>query len=418
MSQAARHDAPPPPLPDGPADETPALGKARLALLKRLADVVCLPSSRVNAFERAITADLLLEMLREASTEQRLRVARRLSGLIDIPVRMLRLLLRDNIEVAGALLSDDTVLNDADLIDCARHGTHDHRLLIAKRRIVGELVSEALIEAGEPVVVEALLKNTGARLSIDAIDALVAVSQKQPAFVPSLLRRSELRPAHAYVIFWWAAPEQRRLILTRFAVSREVLQDSASDVFPMAAAENWQDPLVRKAMQFIERRQRNRSAISKSAFDSLDDAIAAGQKGMTRELVREISFLAGVKPTTGAKILSDPYGEPIAIICKATGLPRTAILELWRGLRRPETDSSGAPLSALQNTLLIYDLMAVDRAQTVLRYWNWTLTSALTPALIQAIQDGDGGALDEYSEPQRAAMLALAEDFVRKSATL
>jgi uncharacterized protein (DUF2336 family) len=278
---------------------------------------------------------------------------------------------------------------------------------------MGELVCEALIEAGEPAVVEALLKNTGAHLSTDALDALVAASQKYPSFIPGLLRRSELRPAHAYVVFWWAKPENRRLILTRFAVSREVLQDSAGDVFPMAAAENWQDPLVRKAMQFIERRQRNRAAIARSPYASLDEAIGEAKTGVTRELVREISFLAGIKPTTGAKILSDPYGEPIAILCKATGLPRSAILALWRGLRRPETDASGAQLSALENTLLIYDLMAVDRAQTVLRYWNWSLTSALTPALIRAIQDGDGEGLDEYSEPQRIAMLALAQDFGR-----
>ncbi len=85
---------------------------------------------------------------------------------------------------------------------------------------------------------------------------------------------------------------------------------------------------------------------------------------------------------------------------------------MWRGLRRPETDASGETLAALKNTLLIYDLMAVDRAQTVLRYWNWSLTSALTPALIRAIQEGEG-VMDEYSEPQRAAMLALATDFGR-----
>jgi uncharacterized protein (DUF2336 family) len=409
VSQAARQDAPSPA--DSPSDDKPPVGKARLALLKRMADVVCLPSSRVNAFERAMTADLLIEMLREASFDQRQRVARRLASLTDIPVRMLRLLLRDQIEVASALLGDETALSEAVLIDCARHATQDHRLLIAKRRNLGELVCETLIGFGEEPVIEALLKNLGAHLSTDAIDTLVASSQKNPAFIPALLRRAELRPAHAYVIFWWAEPESRRLILTRFAVGREVLQDSASDVFPMAAAENWQDPLVRKAMQFIERRQRNRAAIANSPYASLDDAVAEGEKGVTRELVREISALAGIKSTTGAKILSDPYGEPIAIICKATGLPRSAILSLWRGLRRPETDSSGAMVSTLQNTLLVYDLMAVDRAQTVLRYWNWALTSALTPAVIRAIQEGE--ALDEFSEPQRAAALALAQDFGR-----
>ena len=56
-------------------------------------------------------------------------------------------------------------------------------------------------------------------------------------------------------------------------------------------------------------------------------------------------------------------------------------------------------------------MMAVDRAQTVLRYWNWSLSSALTPALVRAIREGDEEAVDEYSAPQRAAMLALAADY-------
>jgi uncharacterized protein (DUF2336 family) len=392
---------------------TPALGRARLALIKRLADVVCLPSSRVNAFERAMTADLLVEMLREAAPRDRLRVARRLATLVEMPARLLRLLLRDEIDVARPLLSEDTALTDADLIDCVRQAGPEHRVLIAKRRELGELVSEALIEAGEAPVVEALLRNTGAVLSSDAVDALVAASQNVPSFIAGLLKRAELRPAHAYVLFWWAEPDQRRAILQRFAVSREVLQDAASDVFPLAAEENWQDPLVRKALQFVERRQRNRAAIARSPYASLDEAVGDAQSGMTRENAREIAFLAGIKPTTAAKIFTDPYGEPLAILCKATGLPRSAILALWRSLRKAETDSGGEQTAALQRTLFIYDMMAVDRAQTVLRYWNWSLSSALTPALVRAIREGDESQLDEFSQPQRAAMLALARDFGR-----
>jgi uncharacterized protein (DUF2336 family) len=179
----------------------------------------------------------------------------------------------------------------------------------------------------------------------------------------------------------------------------------------MATAEGWQDPLVRKALQFIERRQRNRAALDKSPYDSLDDAITAAQDGMTRDMASEIAYLSGIKPTTGAKIFTDPCGEPLAILCKATGLPRSAITALWRGLRRPETDSAGRVTPALERSLITYDMMAVDRAQTVLRYWNWSLSSALTPALIRAIREGDSDALDEYSAPQRAAMLALSSEF-------
>jgi len=285
--------------------------------------------------------------------------------------------------------------------------------MVALRRGVSDVVSEALIEFGEVPVIECLLRNDQARLSQTALEAVVASTRGDARLVPTLLRRPELRPSQAYILFWWADAEARRTILQRFAVSREVLQEAVSDVFPIAAEEGWQDPLARKALQFIERRQRNRAAIDKSPFDSLEAAVAAAQSGVTREVAEEISYLSGLKPMTGAKIITDPGGEPLAILCKATGLPRAAVRALWRGLRRPETDAAGAVTPALERVLLIYDTIAVDRAQTVLRYWNWSLSSALTPALMKAIREGDEEALDEYSVPQRAAMLALGREFGR-----
>jgi uncharacterized protein (DUF2336 family) len=387
--------------------------RARLALLKRLADVVSLPSSRVNSFERAVTADLLVEILRDAEFDERARVARRVANLVEIPNCLVRLILHDDLEIAHSLLAESASLSDADLLDCIRHATGAHRRLIAQRRGVSEVVSEALVEVGETLVVEALLRNDQAKISAAAIEMLVALTQRQPHLASLLLRRPELRPSHAYVMFWWADADGRRTILQRFAVSREVLQEAAGDVFPMAAAEGWHDGLTRKALQFIERRQRNRAAIEKSPFDSLDAAIAAAERGMTREMAEEIAYLAGIKPMTGAKIMTDVGGESLAVLCKATGLPRAALRQLWRGLRRPETTSAGEPTEAIERVMQVFDMIAVDRAQTVLRYWNWALSSAMTPALVKAIRESDDTALDEFSAPQRAAMLTFGVDLRR-----
>jgi uncharacterized protein (DUF2336 family) len=391
----------------------PPKRRSRLALLKRLSDVVSLPSSRVNTFERSVTADLLVEILRDADFDERARVARRLSGLAEIPNCLVRLLLRDELDIAFPLLNDSIALSDADLIDCARTATGAHRRLIAQRRGVSEVVAEALVEFGETLVVEALLRNELARLSATAVEMIVAMTQHQGQLVPMLLRRAELRPNHAYVLFWWADADARRIILQRFAVSREVLQEAAGDVFPMAAAEGWTDSLTRKALQFIERRQRNRGAIERSPFSSLEEAITVAEEGLTRDVAEEISHLAGIKPMTGAKIMTDTGGEGLAVLCKATGLPRASLRTLWRALRRPETDEAGEMSPELARVCTIYDMIAVDRAQTVLRYWNWSLTSAMTPALLKAIRDGDDAALDELSAPQRAAKLALGADLRR-----
>lgn len=398
-----------------PEEIAPVAGlRARHALLKRLADVVSLPASRINAFERAVTGDLLVEMLRLASPEDRRRVAARLAPLAELPNALARMLLRDEPEIAGLLIEQCASLSDADLVACARDATVEHRFLMANRRGLSEVVSETLLSFGESQVTEAVLRNTSARLSQVAVEGVVSLSRMDRHLCAHLLKRSELRPSGAYVMFWWCGPDDRRTILQRFAVSREVMQEVSEDVFAMAAEEGWQDPVSRKALQFIERRQRNRAAIAKSPYGGLEEAvIAAGQKGLSREIATEIAYLSGIKPITGAKIMGDPGGEPVAILCKATGLGRGELQALWRSMRRPEVQADGSPDPIWERVQVTYEMLAVDRAQTVLRYWNWSLSSALTPALLRAIRDGEEEALDDYSAPERAAMLALAENFGR-----
>ncbi|RZJ94171.1 MAG: DUF2336 domain-containing protein [Brevundimonas sp.] len=388
--------------------------RARHALLKRLADVVSLPASRINAFERAVTGDLLVEMLRLAAPEDRRRVAQRLAPLSELPNSLARMLLRDEPEIAGLLIEQCASLTDSDLVGCARDTTPEHRFLMAGRRGLSEIVTETLMSFGEDAVIECVLRNTTARLSQLGVEGVVSLSRHSAQLREHLLRRPELRPSGAYVMFWWCDAAERRVILQRFAVSREVMQEVSEDVFAMAAKEGWADPVSRKALQFIERRQRNRAAIAKSPFDSLEAAVSsAAANGLSRETAAEISYLAGVKPLTGAKILGDPGGEPLAILCKATGMGRLDLENLWRSMRRPERTEAGALHPAWERVLTTYEMLAVDRAQTVLRYWNWSLSSALTPALMQAIRSGESEGLDEYSAPERAAMMALAENFGR-----
>ena len=120
--------------------------------------------------------------------------------------------------------------------------------------------------------------------------------------------------------------------------------------------------------------------------------------------------MSGIKPSTGAKILRDAGGEGLAVLCKATGLSRKALKALWKALRRPLRTADGQIHPQLAEVMIVYDMLAVDRAQTVLRYWNWSLSSALTHVMLKSLARGEDIELDGLSVPQRAAMLALAQD--------
>ncbi len=387
--------------------------KARRTLARRLADVICLPQSQVNALERHIAGDLLVEMLREGDRKLREQSARRMASLVDAPTAILRLLMRDEIDIAQYILQDSTAVTDSDLIECAQHASQAHRLAIARRKQVSEVVCDVLVQIGEHDVIEALLRNRGVIFSFSAMDKIVALSRDTTGLIRHILRREELRPSHAYAMFWWSNAAERLEIIQRLAIGRDVLQDMAGDVFAMAAEEGWQDPLARKALQFIERRQRNRAAIDKSPYDSLEDAVAvAAEKGLDRELTQEMSFLSGLKPATGARIFTDMGGEPIAVLCKATGLKRHNIELFWKAQRRSTTTEAGEIHPALERSIYVFDILTVDKAQTLLRYWNWSLTASLTPELIRAIREGSAeGSVDEFSPPSRAAALVFSKFF-------
>jgi len=349
-------------------------GFARRALLRRLMDVVALPSSRGNIQDRAIAGDLLLEILIESDVAARELCARRLQEMSQAPKRLLRFLALDAPHVAQVILADNKAFDDADLAYVVRHGATAHRMAVARRKDVGASVASAIADTGDTIAMKVLLENTQAKLSDRSVEMMVGASRKATNLCPLLIQREELRPAHALAMFWWAEAAERRHILLRFSAERSLLIDGCADIFRYAATDS--DPIVRKALQVIERRQRNRAELDKSVHESLETAIeGAAVTGLDRASMEELSKLCGVKPTTGERIFLDAGGEGLAILCKATGLKRQYLRELWVALKR----GGGEDDADYRRVLEIFESIAVAKAQTVLRYWNWSLSAAYSP---------------------------------------
>ena len=66
----------------------------------------------------------------------------------------------------------------------------------------------------------------------------------------------------------------------------------------------------------------------------------------------------------------------LAAALRATGLKRDSLRALWSGLRRPMQDPDSLK-SPFGRVMYVYDLLSNAKAQTVLRYWNWSLTSGI-----------------------------------------
>ncbi|WP_300541419.1 DUF2336 domain-containing protein [Maricaulis sp.] len=348
--------------------EPAATPRTRAVLARRLADIVGLPSSRITPRERWIVGDLLYDVIRASDIDLRKRCAQRLAGLVDAPHRLLRTLASDEFEVAAPILETCTALTDFDMLEIVSAGTLQHRLTIARRENLSETVSAALAAYGETPVVERLLRNKTATLATPTLDHLVGAAMEEPSYPALLIRRDEFRPAQAFRLFWGCEHVDRFQILERFAVDRTILREASDDIFPMAAAEDWSDPMVARVLRYIDRRQRNRDAAEASPFGSLEGACKAmARDGARPEIVSEIAVLAAVDRRLVLRMLDDMAGEPLAILCKATGLKWPSFVHIWQGLGRSE-DSD--PFVQARK---VYDSLSVEKAQTVLRYLNLSM---------------------------------------------
>lgn len=359
------------PVPDAETMLTPItrIGVTpRAQMVRKLADIVVLPNGRISSNERALVADILLQVIDKVEPDLRIEVASRIARVSESPPALVRMLLLDEPKVARQIIEGAETLAEALLIEAAREGTMAHRMMIAKRNGLTTAVADVVLSFHEIDVCLAVLKRQDCLLSPNAINQLVAHSATRVDLQLPLLRRAELEPAHGFMMFWWVQPEQRKRILIRFSLDRGIIQDALADLYPKVFRTEKPDPFVKDILLLCERRHRARGANGEQvSMSAILRTMGAARKYPAQEIIEAVALIAGISRELSARILRDPGGEPFAILCKSLGMPRDQFYSLFVGENASEDTQEGHP----DYLLTIFDTMARDFSRAILRYWDW-----------------------------------------------
>ncbi len=204
--------------------------------------------------ERALMLDILHKVVVDVEMSVRKSLSEALAERADAPPALIRLLADDDIEVAYPVLTRSPVLADIDLIDIVENRAFEHQLAIAMRYAVSEDVSAALVQCGQPTVIETLLRNENAKLSQATIAYLVEESRRVDTFREPLLLREELGQELAKRMFLWVSDTLRDFIVDHFALDA----NTVGDLLRRAAADQLEKSNFRT--ESIERREAGRGA--------------------------------------------------------------------------------------------------------------------------------------------------------------
>lgn len=153
-------------------------------------------TSETCSDEQIETYDHVLVKLSDmVEAQAREFIADRLAKLRRAPEKTVRRLAQDDISVARPLLESSTVLRDVDLIEIARDCGDDHRMAIATRDILSELVTDVLVDEGSVPVKRAVAENAGASLSSGGVSRLLDAAGIDEDLQLALAERADLQEA-------------------------------------------------------------------------------------------------------------------------------------------------------------------------------------------------------------------------------
>lgn len=343
-------------------DAPAGTGRDGEAVLRRIADLALLPSNLVPPQERNLLDGVLAQLVSRLDEGMRLRLAERLGQQSDCPRELAMALARDDAKIAGEILLEGMPLTDGDLVRIVSESDEPHRLIIAGRRALSSAVADELVERGETATICRLLNNRSVRLSLRAIEILVARSASDPEFREPLLARPELSARLAQLMFWWCDGAQRLEIMQRFTVDRSRIHDLLDPILGDGEGLQGMDEAMRVTLSLLGRPR----AIDRDKLMALVSSVGKGELDRFSE---DLAVMSALRPETMYRILNDHGGEPLAVFAKAVSLTRKEFGELI--VVTVDARQEGLPTKQdLDRIGGLFDSLTADKADVALRYWD------------------------------------------------
>lgn len=164
----------------------------RNELARNVATLFSLTSEKCSDEQIEVYDSVLVRLSDMVEMQARAFIAGRLASLRRAPEGTIRRLADDDIEVARPVLEQSTVLRDTDLVEIALKRGEDHKVAIAAREILSEMVTDVLVESGSTAVHRTVARNGGASLSARGVLGLIQSSGLDEDLQMALADRQDL----------------------------------------------------------------------------------------------------------------------------------------------------------------------------------------------------------------------------------
>lgn len=310
--------------------------------------------------DHKVFGDILARLMKNLDASKKIQIADQAAVSDVVPVKVVRYLALEPIEIARAVLMQSPVLTDNDLLVVIRIRGYGHMIAISTRENLSAKISAELLKRGDETVWVPLVKNEGATISNKSFRQLSRYAKNSEVMLFALLARSDI-PSF---------------------IMRQIVTEAGESIRPFLMSEGLQSLAAILDDEITRLESENQVFVSLEELEEAMQKLLDGHSGnQSEKIFRESDFLSVVEANDFTKIvcvfsrmtriplehaldlLTHRDAEPVVLACRAIGLKRETVSALlkvgsWQYALAPESR---------RKYLAIFDKLKRGLAQDVLK---------------------------------------------------
>jgi uncharacterized protein (DUF2336 family) len=297
--------------------------KRQLRALDRITDLFCAGSGSYSEQQIELFGEVFKILVAAIELKTRIKLANLFATAPNAPAGLVRAFAcDDDIAVAAPVLSQSTALSESDLVAGAKTQSQSHLYAIARRPTISETITEILIQRGEAIVVHAVTRNAGARISENGFRELVERSAHDSDLALYVGRRRDIPRHHFLKLLEIASASVRSKIVANDPQFADLVPGALTEVVDEINTEIRNDSADHaKAKRKVKRRHYWREL-------GEEDVQAAARGQDFERTVMALSMLAGCRIEIAERAVLDENPGTVQVVAKAAGCSWTTVKAL------------------------------------------------------------------------------------------
>lgn len=295
----------------------------RSRVVRQVADLFLTHSGNCSADQVDLFDSVIMKMIGQVEQAVRIYLSERLASIDNAPRDVIKTLASDDaITVAGPVLTKSAILDEEFLVDSARTRSQEHLVAISSRKVVGQRITDVLLDRGNDQVVLTLAQNSGAELSERGYSTMVERARDNWQLAQAVWYRPDIPRPHLMALFEQASE----------AVRGQFEAESDRKIDAIAAA-------VRLARQQLEEASQEQSGAYADAREriaklkqtgGLSEAhiLSFARQGQFEEVVVAVAELGELPAIDTERMILEDSHERLFVAAKAIGLSWTCVRQI------------------------------------------------------------------------------------------